>query len=280
MMYNKNISIIGIFILIMINTVYAGHIAISSEFTVPRILGVDNYNFTIGVKITNLGDEAAYDVSISPILPDGLNANTIFVGKLDFNTTFEGKFVVNRGKNRNITRGEYVFGIITDYKDANGYPFSSVFVPPERLIIEKYCNSLVSGKIENTNLPVSGSKRLVLKVRNLEDKKHKIDITLLSPRELEVYPKNISVLLQPRMEKEIDFDISSMGALMGSNYAVYAIMEYEEDDIHYTSVAVGIVRMVEKEEGVNIPGYVYVALLAVVIILFVIYQFTASRKGN
>ncbi len=261
-------------LLLLSGIVYAGHITLESRYVFPRV--VSGENFSVDVSLKNSGDEAAYEVSLTPLLSDGFSSDNVFVGTLDYNSTFNGRFHINLGDN--VPLGGYAFIVRTDYKDANGYPFSSISIPPERLVIGKPSSSLVSGKINGVNLPVDGSKSTVLNVRNLDDREHDVKITLYLPRELDADIGETTLSLNPRDEKEFIFDVSSMGALEGSSYAIYALIEYEEEGMHYSSVATGIVRIVGAEEGFSIPGWAYIAVLSVVVLLFIVYQFAGKRK--
>ena len=85
----------------------------------------------------------------------------------------------------------------------------------------------------------------MIKIRNLADKELKSRIKLFLPMEIKSEnEKNISIA--PKSEKEISFKISNFGALVGSSYVVLASIEYE-DDKHYSTVARGIVSIVEEK---------------------------------
>ncbi len=274
-MTNKSFIVVAATLLVLQYTVCAGHISLNTRYTFPSM--VTTGNFIVKVDVTNTGDEAAYDVSITPLLSEGLLSEPLPVGnKIEPGGTFNGELEVNlRG---NVTPGEYALAVLTDYKDANGYPFSSVSIPPEKLVIRKHSNSLVSATIEGIKLPVNGKKSIKLNLRNLEDREHQVRILLFLPREFDTGKQVETVKLESRGERWLEFDLMSKGALPGSTYVIYALIEYEEDGIHYTSNAVGVVEVVEEEQGFDVPGYAYIALVFIALVLFIGYQFMAGNK--
>jgi len=259
-------------------TVWAGHISLNTRYVFPSMITGDNFSVQVGV--TNTGDEAAYDVIINPMLSDSLITQPLSAGnKLEANASFDG--ILDVKLRENITPGEYALIVLTDYKDANGYSFSSIHIPPEKLLIKKHSNSLVSGSIKEITLPVDGMEKNQLMLRNLEEKKHIVKTKLYLPRELYGQDGDETVILEPRGEQVIDFVLTSKGALAGSKYVIYALIEYEEDNLHYTSTATGMVSIVETDEQNNIPGYVIMVFVLAALALFIGYQFIAGKaKGG
>ncbi|OYT53731.1 MAG: hypothetical protein B6U72_04910 [Candidatus Altiarchaeales archaeon ex4484_2] len=274
-MTNKRFIVAVAALLVLQSTVCAGHISLNTRYTFPSV--VTTGNFTVKVEVTNTGDEAAYDVSLTPLLSEGLESEPLAVGnKIAAGGTFNGELDVNLGGD--VTPGEYALAVLTDYKDANGYPFSSISIPPEKLVIRKHSNSLVSATIERIKLPVNGKKNIKLKLRNLEDREHQVSVLLLLPREFDTGSEGETVNLESRGDSEFEFDLMSRGALSGSTYIIYALLEYDEDGIHHTSNAVGVVEVVEEEPGFDVPGYAFIALLFIALALFIGYQFMAGKK--
>ncbi|MEA1925453.1 MAG: CARDB domain-containing protein, partial [Candidatus Altiarchaeota archaeon] len=274
-MTNRSFIVAIAVLLVLQSTVWAGHISLNTRYTFPSV--VTTGNFTVNVEVKNTGDEAAYDVSLTPLLSEDLESEPLAVGnKIAAGGTFTGEMEVNLQDN--VIPGEYALAVLTDYKDANGYPFSSVSIPPEKLVIRKNSNALVSATIERIKLPVNGKKNIKLNLRNLEDKEHQVRVLLLLPREFDTGSEIEIINLESRGERRLEFDLMPKGALSGSTYVIYALLEYDEDGIHHTSNAVGVVEVVEEEPGIDVPGYAFIALVFIAIALFIGYQFIAGKK--
>ena len=92
------------------------------------------------------------------------------------------------------------------------------------------------------------------------------------PREL-VCTSNEKILdLLAKEEKEITFDVSSFGALPGSTYPLFVSLDYEENNLHYSSLTRGTVSIVEKKEAFTLPEWFPLAALAILILIVVVYQ--------
>ncbi|MEA3254574.1 MAG: NEW3 domain-containing protein [Candidatus Altiarchaeota archaeon] len=231
---------------------------------------------TVDVTLLNSGDEPAYDVQLSLLLPEGINSEPIFLGRMDPDKSQTETFDI--GIDSTVMPGKYSMVILTEYKDANGYPFSSV--SPKPLIIKRFRSGQIFGKISELALGDKETRKLTLELRNMDQKDHDIQIKLFGPKELKIDSEEKSLMLNARGEAKMDYDISSFGALPGSSYVVFATLDYEEGGIHYSSTASGIVKVVDQTESAGdqtksaaLPGWLPLAALMVLVLIFVIYQF-------
>lgn len=222
------------------------------------------------VKLLNSGDEPAYNVQIS-LLSEDFESNSIFVGILSPNEPFEGYFNVSLAKD--ILSGNYPVTILVDYADANSYPFSSV--SPNSIIYKSPTTSMVSGDISEISLSGKKSKKLVLNVRNLDDVSHDVNVELILPRELKVADTEKIVSIGPKEEKQLNFEVSSVSALVGSSYVALASLEYE-DGLHHSSFARGIIKIVE-EKPFEFPIWLPILSFCMLLIIFV-YYFIRGKK--
>jgi len=222
------------------------------------------------VRLLNSGDEPAYNVQIS-LLSEDFESNPIFVGVLSPNEPFEGYFNVSLAKE--ILPGNYPITVLVDYADANGYPFSSV--SPSFIIYKNPTPTMVSGDIAEISLSSEKSKKLTLNVRNLDDVSHDVNIELILPRELKVVDTEKIISIEPKEEKQLNFEVSSVSALVGSSYIALASLEYE-DDLHHSSYARGIIKIVE-EKPFEFPIWLPVLSFGVLLIIFV-YYFIRGKK--
>jgi hypothetical protein len=71
----------------------ASYIQMTLSAQFPQI--ITEKNTTIKYTILNSGDEPAYDVQLSPLLPEGFTAEEDFIGVLNPNIPYEGKLYLN-----------------------------------------------------------------------------------------------------------------------------------------------------------------------------------------
>lgn len=249
----------------------ARYISISTSVSVENAI-MDNET-RVNIQITNSGDESAHDVQLSLILPADFGWANMFVGELKPNRPYDGNFTILAVNS--IVPGKYTIGLMTDYKDANGYQFSSV--SPNSLIVKKQTSSMISARIPEIELGDKETKKINLQVRNLDDKAHNLDIKLYLPRELKTTMAEKTMTINPMDERQIEFDISPFGALVGSNYVVFASLDYEENNLHYSSVASGIVKIVEVRGGFDFSGWIPIAVVLILIVIFIFYQFRSKK---
>ena len=226
----------------------------------------------IHVKLLNSGDEPAHSVQVS-LLATGFNANPILVGKLNPNEPFEEDFEVTLTEE--ILPGSYPIVVLTDYTDANGYPFSSV--SPSSIVYKTSTVSKVSGLMYEVNLTNKESKKLTLSIRNLDYIEHGVNIKLILPREIKVVDDEKKISIGPKQEKSLDYEVSSLSAISGSAYAVVASIEYE-DELHYSSFANGIIKIdggavskTQEPEETSTLGYI-VLFISIIFVLVYVYQ--------
>ncbi|RLI87782.1 MAG: hypothetical protein DRO76_01855 [Candidatus Altiarchaeales archaeon] len=273
----KLIKFVFLFLVVLTTSVSARYITLSHKVTMERIIQEDKT--TVNITLLNSGDEPAYDVQLSLLLPEGVSSEPIFLGELDPNMPKSGTFDIKI--NSDVIPGRYSMAILTEYKDANGYPFSSVL--PKSLILKEFKSSQISGRISGITLGDKEIKKLTLELRNMDQRGHNLKIKLFIPRELKADNEEKSLVLNAREEKKINFDISSFGALPGSNYVVFASLDYEDSGIHYSSTAMGIVKVVEgrtvQSESEEIPfGVVFWILTISFIVLLSVFLYLKFYK--
>jgi len=217
----------------------------------------------ISLNLLNGGDEAAYDVQVSLVLPDGFSSDSIFTQVLHPNEPLEGIF--NITATENMIPGKYPAVVMTDYADANGYRFSTI--SPTSVIYRTPTVSMVSGSIPELILSGKQKKRLTVDIKNLDDIPHDVKVKLFLPRELrsDEYEKTIS--MKAKGEKRVDFLVSSLSALPGSNYIILVSMSYEDNNLFYSSIARGSIKIVESQ--LNIPSAIPITILFILLIVFI-----------
>ena len=265
--------------LLFICTVGATYIRITTDVTVPSMM--DGNCTDMNITLINSGDETAYDVGLSFITPDGISSEDFFVGNLIPNVPFNSTVYVNLSDN--MTPGRYNVAIITDYRDANNYPFSAISVKP--VMVKRSTISKLSCIISVLTIAGNGNGDLKLVVRNLDNVPHNVRIRLFLPRELKIDNNEVRIELKPKDSKELKFRVENLAALPGSSYFVFASLDYEEGALHYSSVGTGIIKIVEEgsiqDSGAGIQlDPLFLFLVFIFIILLVIYLFFKFTKGD
>lgn len=226
----------------------------------------------IHVSILNSGNEPANNVQITPLVPNSFSTEPVSFEKLNINEPKETNFKVKLTEET--IPGNYPVVILTDYADINGYPFSSV--SPSSIVYKTRTISKVSGVISEVSLIDKNSKKLVLTLRNLDDTSHNIKIKMFIPRELKISEDEKEMTIGPKEEKELDFEISSLSALVGSSYLVLASIDYEDGILHYSTFARGIVK-IELGKSFEFPFWLPVISFIVLLIIF-FYYFKRGKK--
>lgn len=254
--------------MLMLHTVSAG--VISLRTTVRADPLVKNKT-EIKIELENLGDESAYNLQMS-LVNDAFKTDSANIRELIPNNPIN--IVLNATLTKPIKEGKYPAFILIDYSDANDYPFSSV--SPTYIIYKTQTTSMISGLINEISLTGKETKKLSLSIKNLDDKDHEVDVNLILPKEIKPNNKEKTINIGANQEKTLEFEVSSSSALSGSSYAVTASMEYEDKNLHYSSIVNGIIKIdgetakKQEFETTNILSYL-VLLISVGIILIYIY---------
>jgi uncharacterized repeat protein (TIGR01451 family) len=237
--------------------------------------GIDNENVVTGNEsvltftLSNSGDEPAYDVVISLFLPVGMRSEDLFAGRLDDNSSFSGRFRIRLDDT--ILPGAYSIPLMVDYKDANGHPFSAVYSFSQ--VVRQAAFSKVTPRFDDLEITDRGGGDLKLSLRNLDEKAHQVKVKFFLPRELRSDEEEKIVSVSGKSDSDTAFSVSSFDALAGSSYAVFAVVSYEEDGIHYSTYSSGIVKVVaEKPLPGWIPSWLPLAALAGLILIVIVYQ--------
>ncbi len=250
----------------------ASYIQIVPSITAPEIVRAGDTD--LQVSVINNGDESAYDVRLSLILPDGFSSKTITYRELKPKETKRDTLKVSISDTLN--QGSYVIALLTRYADANNYPFSSVNT------ITLDLGEPTSSKVYGTITPVtvnSGKSDAMLTVINRDDREHDIKVKMLLPYELKVEPNAIDLRIKPNEDLDMPLKVSSIGALPGSTYPIYARVSYLDGDQQHSSVLRGVVTIKDNGWQSLLPFPLWLPIVAVAAFAAIrIYQ-KARMKG-
>jgi hypothetical protein len=252
----------------------ATYITLQNSMTVERV--IYSGSSSINVTLANSGDEAANGVQLSLLLPVGFTANTVFLGRMDPNIPQTASFSVQIGAST--TPGMYPIALLTEYKDANGYQFSSV--TPNYLVIKEARSSQIDATVSQEEVGNKGEiKKITVSLRNMDQKDHDVKIRIYSPKELKINPEEKALTVKGRDSPKAEFEISSFGALPGSSYVVFASVDYDEGGIHYTSTASGLIKVIEQKETFSLRNeWIAIIVVAILVVAVMAFQFIGRPK--
>jgi len=251
---NLHIKLTSFFLitLLLVSFAYADYITIETNVESQ----VEGNILNNEVKITNLGDEYAFNVRASLILGGNdyksITKETLSVGEsFKFNKSTEIPYLI---------KGTYPLITKVDYQDSNNYPFQALSVSSFNLINITISN--VEVRLENTKLSDKGTLNLL--ILNKDNKEKDIIITLYASEEIEIV--NTPIITKLKNNLKLNFDLERANALSGSNYAVFAVVEYDENNKHFTSIGsanVEIVDFIPDEKNITSKIFIisFIALL-------------------
>jgi hypothetical protein len=166
--------------------------------------------------------------------------------------------------------GTYPLLITLIYHDSNMYAMSI----PEVVLFElvKGGKELsFTGRIETTDVQDTGQVKLTLD--NSTDRAVAGQFRVLLPKELTTANKSGTFELQANKTSQLRFPITNMGALVGSSYKIFAIMEFDESGSHYCVLASAMIKVkkpVDKDSGrfLIIGGGSFIFLLFLLMVFF------------
>jgi len=254
--------------------VNATYITLQNSMTVERV--INSGTSSINVSLTNSGDEAANGVQLSLLLPSGFKANTVYLGRMDPTLPQTASFSVEI--DATTAPGVYPIALLTEYKDANGYQFSSV--TPNYLVIKESHSSQVDATVSQEEVGNKGEiKKITVSLRNMDQLDHDVKIRIYAPKELKINPEEKTLTVKARDSPQTDFEISSFGALPGSSYVVFASVDYDEGGIHYTSTASGLIKVVEQKEAFSFRNeWIAIIVVVILVVAVIAFQFIGRPK--
>lgn len=261
----KKLAVVAV-LLFLSGLAMAKYISITT--TMDSVM-LDGNATRVNVSLRNSGDEAAMDTRLSLLLPQGFDANSIFVGTLG-QAQFRGVFNITA---KDALPGEYAFAVLTEYKDANGYPFSSV--SPNTIVYKNMASAKLSALMEGIKLGEKGTAEVKVKLLNRDSKQHDVLVHLYLPNEISTRENEKALQLNQGEERSVSFEISNFGALVGSSYSVFVAISYE-DGAHYSAAATGTIEII-KSESIFSSQYLIIVLV-ILVAAFIAYQFRGRFK--
>lgn len=176
------------------------------------------------------------------------------------------------------TPGRYPLILKTRYYDLNNYAFSSI--SPSYVVIKEDTSPLVFGTLKP--LEMSDLGKLPLEIINLDENLQKnIKLKVHLPKELTSENTTIQLTMKPKSKANYEFNIERFSALPGSNYVIAAILEYDENNMHYTNILRGNIKLVENSPSpIKLPITIIIAILIIIAFISIIVFLETKRKNK
>lgn len=277
------IAILLVFLLLVTNRAYAGYLTIGGIAKITTTVENGNLNLTGTYEISNRGNESAQNVFPSfelgkwswagdeRILSPGSNE----VWPIKASISLERISHKEAGGEIELpAKGRFPLIVLRHYEDVNGVKFSvadvtEIFVgslTPEELSIAKIPQV-------NTTFACDGDGKTfscLLTMRNLSQTAKKIAVSYHTSQELQLKPPVSVIDLAPHSSVSLASDVENISGLPGSGYAIFAVMQWNQNGIASEAT---VARIVNVREPANIMSW----FIAGIVALLVLYQFIFKK---
>jgi hypothetical protein len=210
----------------------AGEITLQLQSTAE----LGNGSLRVALKVTNAGNDTAFALRPRVALGErevlgGSHASLVPGGSFDVALTLAAPV---------LGPGRWPFRVAVDYADGNSHPFQSL--QAGLLVVGQPAPfALALQDIEATPLQDRGSLKLALRNEGPSDVRARV--SLLVPADLEPPPRSATPALAPRERRELALPLGVRTALVGSRYAIYVLVEYDEAGAHQALLAEAVVEV-------------------------------------
>jgi hypothetical protein len=228
-----NFFVLGtsLFILLLPRATEAGFITIETDVQAS----VGDSTGTAKIRVTNKGDEAAYNIRISADIGGNVKKGPlqeILKPNHDISETITAPVDYKKP-------GRYPVIVWIDYTDQNQYPFTAISIV--YLNFQEPVVGRVVGEMPPLEMEDRGNLRV--KVKNLEQNERDIKVRLVVPEEFSSSSSRQEIRLKPGAEETLSFELRNVSALAGSSYQVYTLLQYEDQQYHYANAIGSIVAV-------------------------------------
>jgi hypothetical protein len=217
---------------------------------------VEGDNARTLITISNRGDEPAYNVvaraEIGGAARTGLVREALLPNER-YSETFDTTVDYDKP-------GRYPVIVTVDYTDGNHYPFSALSIV--HLNYRENIAGRVVGEIGPASVGSRGSVRLT--IRNLGQTEERVNARLVTPTELSASPATKTLRVKPSGQEDLAFTVRNASALPGSQYQVYAVLDYEQDNYHFSTVVGGRVSVEARRSALSV--YLGPAIAAAIVL--------------
>ncbi len=244
---------------------YAGFITIETKTTAS----VSGKDIKISVAINNKGDESAHNVRIDLIL-----LSKHYYGKIKDSLRANEKYEEEFAPTIELQKpGSYPFIVSVVYNDANLYPFNALSTG--YLDYQESVASKISGKIAGISLSDKNTGAVI--ISNSDRVQRDISYELDVSKELIIEPTRGTIAVGPGRRGVIPFTVKNISALPGSTYAVFALLEYEDSEHHYSASTSGPITIGNHQFTKKYRNYL-VTLLVILLLIVIVSNFRRKER--
>lgn len=254
------------FFLIFTSLLSAENIILTSSLTCEVTLPV----LKAKLYLRNDGAAAAYNIQVRFHTTDKQWLSKVFP-KLEADQELTIEYLEKLELEK---KGIYPLIVKIHFKDAGGYPMTTVIVNP--YTYEEITSPNLYGKLEKLALSNSGELRLDITNTGYDDLN--LDINIFVPDEISVQQTQTQLSLIGRSKMDFRFALKNFSALAGAIYPVWAIIEYEREDKHFTSVCSGEIEIIRSENIFKKFWWLWLSLAGTIIALFIWLNFKTQSK--
>lgn len=261
----KAFTLCSIF-LIFTSVLSAEHITLTSSLTTevtPPMLKAK-------LLLKNDGEAAAYNIQARFHTTDKQWLSEVFP-KLETDRELTIEYLEKLELEK---RGIYPLIVKIHFKDAGGYPMTTVIVNP--FTYDEITSPNIYGRLEKSVL--SNSCELRLDITNTGYDDLNLDINIFVPDEISVQQTQTQFVLKGRSKVDHRFALKNFSALAGAIYPVWATIEYEREDKHFTSVCSGEIEIIRSENMFMKYWWLWLSLAGTIVALFIWLNLKARSK--
>jgi len=258
-----NILVPGLVVFFIINftsIVFGEFITINTNVSTV----VEGPEAILDIKLKNLGDEPAYEVSVAaPVQSKKVISSkipTLEPGAekmLTLRTAIETDFL------------QKIIPLMIYYKDGKSHPFSVLSYAIARSSGAE--PSRVSAKIEPIEL--DRQKVFVVKAKSIDEKSRHVDIRIFAPDELSVSPKNIELDITGTGEVDALFKLSNLNATSNSIYLILGIVSEKRKKGLFEEIILGKVTTITSKSIIEIlSGRSALWVLGLLALCYIMYE--------
>lgn len=244
----------------------AGYISITTFVDVDFVR--DN-NASINVTIKNSGTDEARNVKVS-LISDQFKMSIEDIGTIYPNSEKSLRSTVFV---ENIKKGSYIAAVKVEYSDQSGKTFSAI--TPVTIVYKEPSLSRVIIDIEKIKIEEQSSSSAKVKIKNNDFYEKNINVKIFLPMEFSVYPLEINENIQPGKETTKKFLIRNMEGIDGSEYAIFAAVNYDDENYHYSQYKISTLEVVSKK-AINLP--ILMAIFLLLLTLTISYLSKKKKK--
>jgi hypothetical protein len=227
-------------------------------------------NLRVLVQAVNKGDEPAFNVQAELRVGDR-NVLAEKMTELPVNGVYQGTASIPLALK---TPGSYPLVLVLHYTDANQYAFSALTA--QTFVYRREAAPPLIGQVRPAAFARNG--QIDVSLKNSGDREIAAETSLVVPGELTAPASRQRLTIPPRSEQSATFTLSNFAALAGSTYQLFAVTEFEDGGIHFTSLTPGTVRITAERGFFGLSQGMLTIVLTVLAALFIGAQF--SRRGR